>query len=268
MAWGDPGTGVLSGRGGRTRSAGGRERGILDTSGSPGQGARRKPCQNLGVGWTIPGVSAPTPTPPSGDFRPAKPLVIGLCGGIAAGKSAVAAAFSARGLCHVDADRLAREVAARPDILAAMVHQFGAQILTAAGTLDRKSLAQLVFGDPLARRQLEAITHPPVRAAIRKELEAATGAGTSVLLDIPLLLESGWVPACDHVVFVHASDAVRAARAATRGWDERELARREAAQASLAEKRACARFVIDNNGTREAMAQQVDAILRQLTAEA
>jgi dephospho-CoA kinase len=69
-------------------------------------------------------------------------------------------------------------------------------------------------------------------------------------------------------VFVHASDAVRAARAASRGWDDRELARREAAQAPLAEKRACARFVIDNDGTLDAMVQQVDAILRQLSAKA
>lgn len=200
-------------------------------------------------------------------FRPTKPLVIGLCGGIAAGKSAVAAAFAARGLCHVDADRLAREVAARPEILAAMVDQFGPGILDAQGTLDRKSLAQKVFVDPAARKQLEAITHPPVRAAIRRELEAATMAGNSVLLDIPLLLESGWVPVCDHVVFVHASDAVRALRAAGRGWDERELARREAAQAPLSEKRARAQFVIDNDGSVEQMQRQVDGLLQQLAAQ-
>lgn len=219
-------------------------------------------------GLTISQVSAPAQSQPSADFRPAKPLVIGLCGGIAAGKSAVAAAFAARGLRHVDADRLAREVSARPDILAAMVDRFGPAILDAQGTLDRKSLAQRVFADPTARKQLEAITHPPVRAAIRAELEAAKKAGASVLLDIPLLLESGWALECDHVIFVHASDAVRAARAATRGWDDRELARREAAQAPLPEKRACARFVIDNDGTRDAMARQVDAILQQLAGMA
>jgi dephospho-CoA kinase len=166
----------------------------------------------------------------------------------------------------VDADRLARETTAQPEVLAAIVAEFGPGVLDAHGTLDRKSLAQRVFGDTAARRRLEAITHPPIRQAIRQEIEAAKRAGTSLLLDIPLLLESGWVPACDHVVFVHASDAVRAARAAGRGWSADELARREAAQSPLAEKRAHAGFTIDNDGPREAMARQVEQILQQLAA--
>lgn len=198
-------------------------------------------------------------------FRPDPPLVIGLCGGVAAGKSAVAAAFAAAGLRHVDADRLAREVTARPAVVAAIAAALGAAAARPDGSLDRAAVARIVFADPAARERLEAITHPPVRAAILDEVAAALGGGDSVLLDVPLLIENGLVELCDEVVFVAASDAVRRERARTRGWADGELARREAAQLPLAEKRARADHAIDNDGPLDATRRQVHDLLQALS---
>ncbi len=208
----------------------------------------------------------PAPTenpPPPFRFRPVPPVVLGILGGIAAGKSAVAAAFAAHGLVHLDADRIAREVTAQPDVVAAIGRALGAEVLAADGSLDRAKVAARVFQDPEARRELEALTHPPVRRAILDALAAAKANGDSVLLDVPLLLERGLIEECDAVAFVHASDATRRARAAGRGWAPDELDRRERAQASLAEKRARADVAIDNDGTLDAMRRQVAEFLQR-----
>jgi dephospho-CoA kinase len=206
----------------------------------------------------------PPPMPPPTPFRPRTPVVIGLLGGIAAGKSTVAAAFAAHGLCHVDADRHARAVVEEPAVLAELRAAFGAEIVGAAGQLDRARLAARVFADAAARRRLEAITHPPIRAAITAEIDEALARGQSVLLDAPLLLEGGLIDRCDVVVFVHANPASRAARARARGWTDAELERRQQAQAPLAAKRARAAFAIDNDGPLDATRRQVDDLLRRL----
>ena len=207
---------------------------------------------------------APTENPPPAiRFRPVPPAVVGILGGIAAGKSAVAAAFAAHGLVHLDADRIAREVTAQPDVVAAIGRALGAEVLAADGSLDRAKVAARVFQDPEARRELEALTHPPVRRAILDALAAAKTNGDSVLLDVPLLLERGLIEECDAVAFVHASDTTRRARAAGRGWAADELDRRERAQASLAEKRARADVTIDNDGSLDAMRRQVAEFLQR-----
>ncbi|MGE3175604.1 MAG: dephospho-CoA kinase [Planctomycetota bacterium] len=211
----------------------------------------------------MPANAPPDPAAPP-PFRPDPPVVIGILGGIAAGKSTVAARFAARGLRWVDADRIAREVTATPAVVAAVAAELGPELVTADGQLDRPAVADRVFRDPEARRKLEALTHPPVRLAILAALAAARAAGESVLLDVPLLLERGLIDQCDHVVFVAASPETRARRAAARGWQPDELARREAAQASLAEKRARAGFTVANDGPIAESARQVDEVLRQL----
>ncbi len=197
-------------------------------------------------------------------FRPRRPVVIGLLGGVASGKSTVARAFAAHGLRHIDADAEARRVTADPAVLAEVAGAFGRGVLSPDGTIDRQAMAALVFGDAAARARLEAITHPRIRQAILAALAAARTAGESVLLDVPLLLENGLIEACDVVVFVHASEATRQARAAARGWQPGELARREAAQESLASKRARATYQIDNDGPLEMTGTQVREILRHL----
>ena len=201
-------------------------------------------------------------------FQPRTPVVIGIVGGIAAGKSAVAERFAAHGLRHVDADRHARAVSQRKDVLAEVAAAFGPAVVQGGvqgGTLDRAAMAALVFRDPGARTRLEAILHPRIRQDILAELAAAKAAGQSALLDVPLLYENGLFEHCDHVVFVDAPDAVRQARAASRGWADGELARREAAQLPLAEKRARADFAIDNGGDRATMAAQVARLLAHLS---
>lgn len=201
---------------------------------------------------------------PADPFRPIPPLVIGLLGGVAAGKSTVAAAFARHGLLHVDADRIARQVAEDPAVRTRLTARFGDGILAADGQVDRAALARKVFGDVEARAGLEAILHPPIREAILLELQAGLAAGRSVLLDVPLLLENGLIERCHATVFVAASEASRAARAAARGWAEGELQRREAAQAPLARKRAAATFAIDNDGPPEALHSAVALVLQQL----
>lgn len=210
------------------------------------------------------GLSATTPPAP---FRPVPPLVLGLLGGIAAGKSTVAAAFAAHGLVHLDADAVARDASRAPDVLARIAAGFGPQFVR-DGALDRAAMGALVFRDAAARRRLEAILHPVVRARLLADLAAAKARGESVLLDVPLLLENGLIDQCDHVVFVHASDATRAARAAARGWSAGELAAREAAQAPLDEKRARAGFTVDNDGDLATMRAQVAAVLDALRGPA
>src|SRR5262245_43341857 len=185
--------------------------------------------------------------PPVAAFRPRKPVVIGILGGIAAGKSAVARMFAAHGLVLLDADEEAKLVAAEPDMQRAVAAAFGPQVLTAGG-LDRKALAALVFADPRARKQLESIMHPRIRARLLARLGQAKANGDSVLLDAPLLLEGGLIELCDEVVFVDTAPAVRAARARERGWQQGELEQRQAAQAPLPEKRARARHCIQNDG--------------------
>ncbi len=203
---------------------------------------------------------------PRRPFRPDPPVVIGLLGGVAAGKSAVAAAFADRGLRHIDADAIARTVTADAGVAREVAAALGPTAVDAAGRLDRAAVAARVFADPAARRQLEAITHPRIRREILAAVAAARAAGQSVLLDVPLLLEGGLIAECDHAVFVAASDATRAARAASRGWAPDERSRREAAQATLADKRARADFVIDNDGPLDATRRQVDDLLDRLDA--
>jgi dephospho-CoA kinase len=186
-------------------------------------------------------------------------------GGVAAGKSTVAKIFAAHGLAVVDADAAARAATADPGLVARLVAQFGPGIAK-DGRLDRAALAQVVFRDPAARQQLEAILHPPTLAALDAALATALASGTSVLLDAPLLFETGLDRRCTAVVFVAAPAAVRQARATARGWPADELERREAAQWPLADKLARCRFTVDNGGELDATARDVAGVLAALAS--
>lgn len=192
-------------------------------------------------------------------------IVLGLLGGVAAGKSAVARLLAAEGAVVVDADALAREVAARPDVTARIERELGPGLLGADGTLDRQALAGLVFSSSPARRALEAILHPEVRAALETAVANHRRRGGLLVIDAPLLLESGLDRLCDELLLVTATAAVREARARARGWPPGDRRRREEAQADLALKASRARFQVANDGPlaeTRARLREVLAILR------
>ena len=185
-------------------------------------------------------------------------LRIGLTGGIGSGKSTVARLLAERGAYLVDADVLAREVVApgTPG-LAAVVDAFGDEVRTPEGALDRPALAAVVFADPEARTRLDGIVHPLVRARAI-EIISALPADAVVVQDIPLLVETGQASSFDLVLVVEADVETRVARLVARGLDESDARARIAAQATDAERRAVADVVLDNRGTPEDLAEQVD----------
>lgn len=185
---------------------------------------------------------------------PRIPCIIGVLGGIASGKSLVARLLAGDAGLVIDADHLAREVLASPEVVSELRAAFGSRVFAPDGTLDREALADLVFGSRKERARLEGFTHPRIRDRIRAELTAALERGLSpIVLDVPLLLENearhGLARECHELVFVDAPRDQREARALQRGWREGELARREAVQMPLDEKRSRSDQVIHNAGS-------------------
>ncbi|SNT62190.1 dephospho-CoA kinase [Asanoa hainanensis] len=188
-------------------------------------------------------------------------LQVGLTGGIGAGKSAAAARFAAAGALVIDSDRLAREVV-EPGTpgLAEVVTAFGPDVLSVDGALDRAALGRVVFGDPSARKRLEGILHPLIRAR-SAELAAAAPPDTIVVNDVPLLVEGGLGPAYHLVVVVDAAPEVRIERLVRdRGMTREDATARIAAQIDDATRRAAADVVLDNGGEPAALAAAVDAL--------
>ena len=196
-------------------------------------------------------------------------LHVGLTGGIGAGKSVVAARLAAHGALVIDADRLAREVVAPgTDGLAEVVAAFGREVLGPDGALDRPALGRVVFADPEARQRLEAIVHPRVRARTAA-LVAAAPPGTVVVNDVPLLVETGIAGTFEVVVVVLASEDTRLRRlVGGRGMSPEEARARMAAQATDAQRRAVADYVIDNDGTLDEVHAAVDRLWETLSVRA
>jgi dephospho-CoA kinase len=188
---------------------------------------------------------------------------IGLTGGIGSGKSTVARRFAELGALVIDADALAREVVEPgTDGLAAVVAEFGEQVLDDDGRLDRPALAGLVFGDEAARGRLNAIVHPRVRDRAA-ELIAAAPPGTVVVQDVPLLVETGQADTYDLVVVVEAPEELRVRRLARdRGMSAGEVRARMAAQATDEQRRAVADVVLVNDGTPDDLRAKVDRLWR------
>ncbi len=191
-------------------------------------------------------------------------LMVGLTGGIGSGKSTVAARLAELGALVVDSDEQARAVVAPgTDGLAEVVAEFGAGVLGSDGSLDRAALAGLVFGDESARRRLEALVHPRVRARVA-EFVASAPPDAVVVNDVPLLVESGLAASYDLVVVVLADQGRRIERlAAARGLTADEARSRMAAQATDAQRRAVADVVIVNDGTLAQLRAAVDEAWRE-----
>jgi dephospho-CoA kinase len=190
-------------------------------------------------------------------------LLIGLTGGIGSGKSTVAAMLGRLGAAVVDSDAIAREVmeVGSPG-LAAVVDEFGPQVLAEDGRLDRPALARLVFSADDRRRSLEAITHPLIAARTRERFEA-TGPDKVLVHDVPLLVEGALGPTYHLVVVVSARPAVRVDRlVARRGMTVEQVRSRMAAQASDGQRRSAADVWIDNDRSRSAVLGDVESLWR------
>lgn len=184
--------------------------------------------------------------------------IVGLTGGIGSGKSTVADLFAGHGVPIVDTDQIAHQLTgpggtAMPAIVAA----FGADIVSPDGALDRAAMRRLVFADPAARRRLEAVLHPLIRAESERRCAAADG--PYVLLVVPLLVESGdYRQRCREILVVDCSEATQIERVMARsGLTEDEAKAIITAQASRAERLAVADAVINNDGPSEHLPAQV-----------
>jgi dephospho-CoA kinase len=193
-------------------------------------------------------------------------LRVGLTGGIASGKSLVAAELAARGAVIIDADVLAREVVEPgTPALAAIIDRFGVGVVK-DGHLDRARLAQIVFADPLARRDLERIVHPAVRARAA-QLERAAGDAAVVVHVIPLLVETGQHQDFDLVVTVDADHEIQIQRLMARnGFTRAEAESRIAAQASREDRALVTDVVLNNTGNVTQLREQIDALWAELSS--
>jgi dephospho-CoA kinase len=212
------------------------------------------------------------------DVAVKKPVVIGVVGGIASGKSEVTRMLGAMNAIVISADEIGHRVLLMPEIKESLVSIFGEGILqepvansSDSRKIDRKKLGTMVFGDTqdkqVMRKKLEAIVHPRIRELGRAELASLVHEATHpmIILDAPLLIEGGWLPYCDRVLFVDSPDAMRKNRAIERGWTEKEWRDREAAQLSLSEKRKSASDVLVNDGSVEQLKQRVAAFVASLS---
>ena len=193
--------------------------------------------------------------------------VFGLTGGIGSGKSAVARRLRARGLPVVNADDLARVAVARgSEGLERVADYFGADVLTSAGDLDRARLGQIIFGDPEARRMLDAMIHPIVRQLAAQRFQELGERGEPLACyEVPLLYEGGLDRTYQPVLVVNAPRALREQRIAARdGLDSAQIAARIRAQMPLEEKVQRADYVIDNAGTLRELEEAADAVLSNL----
>lgn len=192
--------------------------------------------------------------------------VVGLIGAPGSGKSWVAAEFARRGARVLSGDQLGHEALRQRGIRNRVIERWGSRIVGEDGEIDRRKLGAIVFADPTERRALETLVHPWIEQRFREEIqEAATHPNVAlIVLDAAVLLEAGWDRMCDRVVFVQAPREFRLRRLAEqRSWSEKEVAARENAQMSLADKVRRADFVVDNSGPPEQTAQQVENLLRQ-----
>ncbi|HEY5512309.1 MAG TPA: dephospho-CoA kinase [Geomonas sp.] len=192
--------------------------------------------------------------------------IIGLTGGIASGKTSVANLLERLGAAVIDADLLAREVVQPGEqALAGIVAAFGAKVLDRDGSLNRAALAEIVFSDPAARRTLEAITHPAIRARADEKLARLREAGVETVFYVaPLLIEAGNASRVDEIWVVYLDAETQLARLMARDSLGREAAlSRIGSQMAMEEKKRLGRIVIDNRGTREELEAQVLRLWRE-----
>ncbi|MHB0774324.1 dephospho-CoA kinase [Halomonas sp. WWR20] len=198
------------------------------------------------------------------------PLIIGVTGGIASGKTTVAEAFAKRGIPWVDADHVAREVVEPGEpALEEIAERYGREVLDEQGRLNRRRLREIVFGDPAERSWLESVTHPRIRQRLQAHLDTLRASSAPYgLLVSPLLFESGQAALVDRRLVIDVPEVLQIARTAARDdVDEAQARAIVAAQMSRQERLARADDVIDNQGDPQRLHEQVaelDRFYRQL----
>jgi dephospho-CoA kinase len=198
-------------------------------------------------------------------------LLVGLTGGIGAGKSTVSTLLAERGAVIIDADQVARDLQ-RPgsSLLAAMAERFGATIIRGDGSLDRAAVAAIVFGDAPEAKQtladLNAITHPAIQEEIRRRLQAEEGTDHIVVLDHPLLGEHPRDDLAATIVVDIPVETAVGRLVESRGMDEADARRRIASQMRREDRLAKATHVVDNSSDLDHLCAQVDALWPQLLA--
>jgi dephospho-CoA kinase len=199
-----------------------------------------------------------------------RPLVIGLVGGIGAGKSEVARCLGEHGYVVIDSDKEAKAALDRPDVREELVKWWGERVLSPDGRIDRRAVASIVFSDAAERSRLEQLVHPLVKANRAELVDRAAREGKpGVVVDAPLLIEAGSDKKCDVIVFVDSPRDQRLARVqTTRRWDAAELERRENAQLPLEEKRRRADEVVVNDSTPEVLRRRVSELVQKIETRA
>jgi dephospho-CoA kinase len=193
------------------------------------------------------------------------PPIIGLTGGIGSGKSAVASIFQEHGCVVANADENAKAVLLDSEVRDTLVEWWGEKILNIDGHIDRAIIADIVFEDKESLHRLEKLTHPRALQMQEAQFESAPQGTRGLVIDAPLLLETGLDSLCQIIVYIDASREIRLNRVQkTRGWTVEELERREAAQLPLDMKRNKADYVLINEGELDKVHCQVKQLLEDI----
>lgn len=200
------------------------------------------------------------------DKSTAKP-VIGILGGVGAGKSTVAAELAALGCTLVDGDAIGHDLLAEADIRRQLRQRWGEGIFTAAGEVDREAVGKIVFDDAAELTALNAITHPLIGRRIERQIARAKAdeSVAAVVMDAAVMLEAGWDELCTHLVFVDAPQGERLSRKqGAKGLEKSSWKKREDFQIPLDKKAGICDYIIDNSSSVSCLRDQVRELFRKI----
>lgn len=195
--------------------------------------------------------------------------MIGIVGGVGAGKSTAAAELARLGCALIDADRIGHEMLTRNDVREQLRLRWGEGMLGPDGHADRDALGRAVFGDPQALARLNDILHPLIRLEGERQLGECVDRPDipAVVIDAPLLVEAGWDSLCTHLIFVRSTEDDRLQRVMRdRGWDKKKWQERESSQISVDMKAQTCDYIIDNTSSVSHLVEQIREILSRIVA--
>jgi dephospho-CoA kinase len=204
------------------------------------------------------------------DTQPDKPI-IGLAGGVGAGKSTVADELGRMGCAVVDADAIGHEVLREPDVREAALSRWGDRVLDVDREVDRSALGEIVFSDPTEMEALNRLLHPRIRERALERIQRAlqNPSVPAVVLDAPVLFEAGWDDLCTVCVFVDSPAGQRRRRVAeARGWDEQEWRRREKTQIPLDKKARSCQYKVENSSSVSHLRERARGLFREIVESA